>query len=101
MERTRIYYRALGYTNDYVWAYHADVPFARPVKPIGAMKVALISTAGPGDRAHRDERNRRHAWSGLVARPPETFDSSEEPTSELQSLMRTSYAVFCLKKKKP
>src|SRR3546814_5927603 len=24
---------------------------------------------------------------------------SEEPTSELQSLMRTSYAVFCLKKK--
>src|SRR3546814_8495707 len=25
---------------------------------------------------------------------------SEEPTSELQSLMRLSYAVFCLKKKK-
>src|SRR3546814_4310754 len=25
---------------------------------------------------------------------------SEEPTSELQSLMRTSYAAFCLKKKK-
>src|SRR3546814_3405267 len=25
---------------------------------------------------------------------------SEEPTSELQSLMRISYAVFCLKKKK-
>src|SRR3546814_7255586 len=25
---------------------------------------------------------------------------SEEPTSELQSLMRHSYAVFCLKKKK-
>src|SRR3546814_7108800 len=27
-------------------------------------------------------------------------DKSEEHTSELQSLMRTSYAVFCLKKKK-
>src|SRR3546814_5789272 len=27
-------------------------------------------------------------------------DISEEHTSELQSLMRTSYAVFCLKKKK-
>src|SRR3546814_5559189 len=26
--------------------------------------------------------------------------SSEEHTSELQSLMRSSYAVFCLKKKK-
>src|SRR3546814_3581654 len=31
-------------------------------------------------------------------RPPEM--RSEEHTSELQSLMRSSYAVFCLKKKK-
>src|SRR3546814_6728489 len=30
----------------------------------------------------------------------EDSDKSEEHTSELQSLMRTSYAVFCLKKKK-
>src|SRR3546814_8388922 len=31
---------------------------------------------------------------------PETMSTrSEEHTSELQSLMRTSYAVFCLKKK--
>src|SRR3546814_8811745 len=29
-----------------------------------------------------------------------TFPRSEEHTSELQSLMRNSYAVFCLKKKK-
>src|SRR3546814_3152252 len=29
-----------------------------------------------------------------------TQNKSEEHTSELQSLMRTSYAVFCLKKKK-
>src|SRR3546814_8672028 len=28
-------------------------------------------------------------------------DRSEEHTSELQSLMRISYAVFCLKKKRP
>src|SRR3546814_1173028 len=28
------------------------------------------------------------------------MDRSEEHTSELQSLMRTSYAVFCLKKQK-
>src|SRR3546814_7642069 len=31
-------------------------------------------------------------------RAQETGPRSEEPTSELQSLMRTSYAVFCLKK---
>src|SRR3546814_8599625 len=30
----------------------------------------------------------------------QTWDRSEEHTSELQSLMRISYAVFCLKKKK-
>src|SRR3546814_9940548 len=29
-----------------------------------------------------------------------TYNRSEEHTSELQSLMRISYAVFCLKKKK-
>src|SRR3546814_5758370 len=34
---------------------------------------------------------------GLTA---STFHRSEEHTSELQSLMRISYAVFCLKKKK-
>src|SRR3546814_2285829 len=34
---------------------------------------------------------------GMVARRARR---SEEHTSELQSLMRTSYAVFCLKKKK-
>src|SRR3546814_5986544 len=31
---------------------------------------------------------------------PTQRDRSEEHTSELQSLMRNSYAVFCLKKKK-
>src|SRR3546814_2803110 len=31
---------------------------------------------------------------------PEIENRSEEHTSELQSLMRISYAVFCLKKKK-
>src|SRR3546814_2226128 len=31
---------------------------------------------------------------------PDKYRRSEEHTSELQSLMRISYAVFCLKKKK-
>src|SRR3546814_6070301 len=47
--------------------------------------------------------------SGFVSKPGEieqvrrdvaAIDRSEEHTSELQSLMRISYAVFCLKKKK-
>src|SRR3546814_5469534 len=42
------------------------------------------------------------APSVTLARParPEIGVRSEEHTSELQSLMRISYAVFCLKKKK-
>src|SRR3546814_8733788 len=39
---------------------------------------------------------RRH----LRAKTPGSRNRSEEHTSELQSLMRISYAVFCLKKKK-
>src|SRR3546814_2470969 len=35
-----------------------------------------------------------------VQRQPQVAARSEEHTSELQSLMRISYAVFCLKKKK-
>src|SRR3546814_5812087 len=45
------------------------------------------------------------AADGYLAVAPALFDRvergrSEEHTSELQSLMRISYAVFCLKKKK-
>src|SRR3546814_4560194 len=36
----------------------------------------------------------------IVLAPPSALNRSEEHTSELQSLMRISYAVFCLKKKK-
>src|SRR3546814_7877824 len=37
-----------------------------------------------------------HGGAHIVVNPPR----SEEHTSELQSLMRISYAVFCLKNKK-
>src|SRR3546814_7056810 len=41
------------------------------------------------------------ARAGLIAPDEKTFAyRSEEHTSELQSLMRISYAVFCLKKTK-
>src|SRR3546814_13421921 len=51
-----------------------------------------------GSRLHRccDARgDRSRRWS-----PCRNRGRSEEHTSELQSLMRISYAVFCLKKKK-
>src|SRR3546814_5746385 len=39
-------------------------------------------------------------WERLLSSSKDESNRSEEHTSELQSLMRTSYAVFCLKKKK-
>src|SRR3546814_3671311 len=45
-------------------------------------------------------RQRRRVDFDRPARRPARDERSEEHTSELQSLMRISYAVFCLKKKK-
>src|SRR3546814_7971694 len=53
----------------------------RPVRGIGAGRRHLAGPARLDDLISRKNR-------------------SEEHTSELQSLMRISYAVFCLKKKK-
>src|SRR3546814_3679241 len=52
----------------------------------------------PDDYVHRIGRTGRAGTSGTSI----SFagERSEEHTSELQSLMRISYAVFCLKKKK-
>src|SRR3546814_1542459 len=56
------------------------------------------------DPAVVDHPVRERLARGDVARELEVeqqrVDRSEEHTSELQSLMRISYAVFCLKKKK-
>src|SRR3546814_15853044 len=45
-------------------------------------------------------QNAENAVQSLFASLDKSFERSEEHTSELQSLMRISYAVFCLKKKK-
>src|SRR3546814_7768425 len=73
--------------------------------PAGRRQSALW-LAGKGQRDAREFR----AWwlrhAGIHGRPRTNRDRgraalrSEEHTSELQSLMRISYAVFCLKKKK-
>src|SRR3546814_10598197 len=51
--------------------------------------------------AGRESNSRQHDIAGArAARHRIDWARSEEHTSELQSLMRISYAVFCLKKKK-
>src|SRR3546814_9065003 len=57
-------------------AHHLALHLRRPEVAVGEVGVAALPLVGaPGKR-------------------------SEEHTSELQSLMRISYAIFCLKKKK-
>src|SRR3546814_3029924 len=48
---------------------------------------------------HRSSPQRMNALPNLSGSPSSALCRSEEHTSELQSLMRISYAVFCLKKK--
>src|SRR3546814_1140363 len=71
----------------------------RPRFPSGSAEDAL---QGRGNR--REQTCERHSVMGFSRPRREQWASpwmrrSEEHTSELQSLMRISYAVFCLKKK--
>src|SRR3546814_5370029 len=66
----------------------------------------LVSSAAPVLVTPRDNLAQVEAILAELAQPPRVLiyeelhtRRSEEHTSELQSLMRTSYAVFCLKKK--
>src|SRR3546814_10872386 len=68
-------------------------------------RVQGLSRSEPEDASRL--RRRRARQTCLVCRRnlqrcryPDELWRSEEHTSELQSLMRISYAVFCLKKKK-
>src|SRR3546814_9239658 len=78
------------------------------VRLLGEMGVAatfLNSTLSAAEASARGAALLRGDYRLLYVAPerlllPEFRDRSEEHTSELQSLMRISYAVFCLKKKK-
>src|SRR3546814_8902668 len=72
---------------------------SRPTKPLAGIRFGPVSQPLPqiGVRIVRGVSRKRFSLGG--SRLPDDF-RSEEHTSELQSLMRISYAVFCLKKKK-
>src|SRR3546814_7776421 len=57
-----------------------------PPNDFGGLKAKVIEAVGK--------------LEALSAAEVESLSRSEEHTSELQSLMRISYAVFCLKKQK-
>src|SRR3546814_9744173 len=64
-----------------------------------AKAVAVLAARGGTMRALKSPHQENMPGLPIIAIPT-TAGRSEEHTSELQSLMRISYAVFCLKKKK-
>src|SRR3546814_6779014 len=90
------------------------------MRPLGIGKLGA-ALHRPQDQARGDHDAARHARQEIESSQPgrgeaagvdpdhrvfgrrrgaQWIERSEEHTSELQSLMRISYAVFCLKKKK-
>src|SRR3546814_7500428 len=68
----------------------------RPKRPNCPKRPSRASPLG-GRRVNFDQIVAAARQAGTLA--PRASYRSEEHTSELQSLMRISYAVFCLKKK--
>src|SRR3546814_1101196 len=89
----------IGEWLDIGWVDEIPVRGSRTVQVAGGDDIAVFRTAEGKVFALLDRCPHKHGrlsqgivHGGAVAR-------SEEHTSELQSLMRISYAVFCLKKK--
>src|SRR3546814_6211464 len=81
------------YTTDTRFPYTTLFRSAVGVRAVQALGRAVAALAAERAGVRQDE-------PGLGELVDRVDLRSEEHTSELQSLMRTSYAVFCLKKKK-
>src|SRR3546814_9554518 len=75
-------------------------PFAFSSRPANSARAGtFFASATSALTSAKKARTARPPSFGSL-RPTRSIARSEEHTSELQSLMRISYAVFCLKKKK-
>src|SRR3546814_7111598 len=73
---------------------------ASPFQTEGAVLEGLKRPVFAREQFGSPERFVSVARCRVIHLPRSCASRSEEHTSELQSLMRSSYAVFCLKKKK-
>src|SRR3546814_1551341 len=74
-----------------------DLPVERGRPGPGLLAHVLVSKDAVHQPLYR--QSEIYAREGVALERSTLADRSEEHTSELQSLMRISYAVFCLKKK--
>src|SRR3546814_5014858 len=73
------------------------MPNERGLRESGFFVAETVDRLGSGSRTPADVARSVRAGDGPARH--RAVQRSEEHTSELQSLMRISYAVFCLKKK--
>jgi len=70
MERTRRYYRALGYNNDYQWSRYDDVPFTTLKNSLTESRVVIVTTSSPPGGPKDGNRKLKEVWSGLTKDTP-------------------------------
>src|SRR3546814_1289837 len=94
---------------DTLFPYTTLFRSALPSRPalLSSQLASRASPNGAGTEKRPAARTSTYISAQLASAPPSASVTpawvkprSEEHTSELQSLMRNSYAVFCLKKKK-
>src|SRR3546814_3794207 len=73
--------------------------FGLPSRPAGSPHMAEVATLAPKQPEAFTSRDYSVSLEPSRKRVKVVKARSEEHTSELQSLMRKSYAAFCLKKK--
>src|SRR3546814_10826563 len=85
-------FRSLSTFKEYDLIFTGKTQRYGPADPAGHYRVVVHDACLP-------QNYRRDGNVAGIGRCYECIRRSEEHTSELQSLMRISYAVFCLKKK--
>ncbi|MEE2703497.1 MAG: hypothetical protein VX614_05700 [Myxococcota bacterium] len=106
IDRTREFYGAQGYERPYQWAHFAEVPFARPRKPLSESRLTLVTTASPWHETGHDPgslRGAKQVWSGATAESPErlytddlAWDKQETHTDDVDSFLPLSHLRECV-----
>src|SRR3546814_5320117 len=110
---------AMGWLDYHLWEFEAEERHYGVLDPdwdddrlLAAKNAKLSTLLDRGVRQLLYTYDMGDNWEHIIAieevetgqsetQYPRYVDRSEEHTSELQSLMRNSYAVFCLQKKTP
>src|SRR3546814_3545643 len=75
-------------------------PYTTLFRSVEIRGLGIRNAANAGSQTMTGHENHNEYSLSFLVMGDIDDDRSEEHTSELQSLMRISYAVFCLKKKK-